>query len=96
LRGVELASKYQANADKTVGFANRLIIVTARSEATRREDTETWVNKHFPNLFDEIWFSGEFAAVHSRLESRSPKSGTESVPTIKTGKTKAEVRYSFP
>jgi alpha-acetolactate decarboxylase len=84
------------NADKPIESSDRLIIVTARSEATRREDTEIWVEKYFPNLFDEIWFSGEFAAVHSRLESRSPKPSLELVPAIKTGKTKAEVSYPSP
>jgi hypothetical protein len=72
----------------------RLIIVTARSEETRRQDTENWVNKYFGEItFDEIWFSGEFAAIHSRLEGGDEASVVR--PTVRSARTKSEVRNIF-
>lgn len=46
----------------------RLIIVTARDEAARRADTEAWLLKYFPGVFDEIWFSGDSAALKQSVK----------------------------
>jgi hypothetical protein len=62
---------------------HRLIIVTARSEETRRAETEEWIDRYFPEVFDEIWFSGEFVAIQKSLSG--------STPAIKCGSTKSEV-----
>ena len=46
-------------------------------------ETEQWVERYFPGVFDELWFSGEFVSIHKSLSG--------STPAIKCGSTKSEV-----
>lgn len=41
-----------------------LIIVTARTESLFWEFTQKWINKHFPNIFDNIIYTDHFTDNH--------------------------------
>ncbi|KZP00670.1 hypothetical protein CALVIDRAFT_207263 [Calocera viscosa TUFC12733] len=59
----------------------RLVVVTSRGDDLKAE-TESWVAKHCPDVFDNIHYTGEF------LKMQEDENGN----IIKTFKTKAEVR----
>ncbi|KDQ20419.1 hypothetical protein BOTBODRAFT_151091 [Botryobasidium botryosum FD-172 SS1] len=46
-----------AKALRELGY--RLVVVTARG-TDQREVTETWLNKHFPNIFEAVHYTSEF------------------------------------
>lgn len=39
---------------------NKLVIITARIESIFWEYTEGWINKHFPDIFDDIVYTDHF------------------------------------
>lgn len=75
--------------------SSSLIIITARSEEARKLDTQRWIERYFPNVFDEIWFSGEFVALHQALTRTTDSKRPDNVPVMRCGKTKSEASVQF-
>lgn len=49
--------------------SHRLIVVTGRSESTRKL-TEEWLGNNFPTLFSEVYFTNTFLSAHGEIERR--------------------------
>jgi len=59
----------QEGARLLISHGYSLYGITGRSESSRREATEAWINRHFPNIFTSLTFTN-----HTEPDKRIEKS----------------------